>query len=187
VQSFLAKNKVTGIRIDRNERDLQSDFSGLRWQNALAAPGAFDAAVKKIPTADRDKALEAYFKDPRDTAAPAAMVKFLSNLAEGRYLSPASTQKILAIMEQTVTGKDRLKAGLPQNWSIAHKTGTSGSWQGRAATINDVGLMKAPDGSLVAIAVFVEDSRQKPEAIAKIFAKSANAVANAVTSPRQKS
>lgn len=187
VQDFLKQRKVEGLRIDRNERDLQSEFSGLTWQPSYAAKGKFEAAVEAASPAQKDKALEAYFKDPRDTSTPEAMVKFLKRLAAGELLSAASTQKLLAIMEQTVTGKDRLRAGLPQSWTIAHKTGTSASWRGRAATTNDVGIMTAPDGTAVAIAVFIADSKQSSSDRGAIIAKAARAVTAAFQGSRQKS
>ncbi len=180
VQDFLKQRKVEGLRIDRNERDLQAEFSGLSWQPSYAASGKFEAAVNAAPAAKKDQALEAYLKDPRDTSTPEAMVKFLKRLAAGELLSVASTQKLLSIMEGTVTGKDRLRAGLPQSWKIAHKTGTSASWRGRAATTNDVGIMTAPDGTTVAIAVFISDSRQSGSERGAIIAKAARAVTGAV-------
>lgn len=33
IQEFLKQKKIEGLRIDRNERDLQSEFSGLTWQD----------------------------------------------------------------------------------------------------------------------------------------------------------
>jgi beta-lactamase class A len=187
VQEFLQQRKVDGLRIDRNERDLQAEFSGLKWQASYAPAGKFEAAVQAAPPAQKDQALEAYLKDPRDTSTPAAMVKFLKRLAAGELLSAASTQKLLSIMEQTVTGKDRLRAGLPQSWKIAHKTGTSASWRGRAATTNDVGIMTAPDGTTVAIAVFIADSKQSSSERGAIIAKAARAVTAAFQGTRQKS
>ncbi len=135
----------------------------------------------------RERALEEYLKDPRDTSTPAAMVKFLKALASGQLLSPASTQKLLSIMEQTVTGPDRLRAGLPKSWKIAHKTGTSYTVNGRAATTNDVGVLTAPDGSTLAIAVFIADSRRKNSERAGIIAKAARIVTSAWEGNKRKS
>ncbi len=187
VQEFLKQKKMEGIRIDRNERDLQSEFSGLTWQAPYAEAGKFEAAMEAAPLARRELALEAYLKDPRDTSTPAAMVKFLKALASGQLLSPASTQKLLSIMEQTVTGPDRLRAGLPKSWKIAHKTGTSYTVNGRAATTNDVGVLTAPDGSTLAIAVFIADSRRKNSERAGIIAKAARIVTSAWEGNKRKS
>nr|AIA16206.1 ClassA_beta_lactamase [uncultured bacterium]AIA16540.1 ClassA_beta_lactamase [uncultured bacterium] len=176
VQSFLKAKNITDIRIDRNERDLQSEFCGFPWQAAYADPQKFEATMKAVPPAKRDQALETYLKDPRDTATPLGMVKFLKALAEGKLLSRTSTEKLLSIMEMTVTGPDRLKAGLPPGWKIGHKTGTSFTWNGRAAATNDVGILTAPNAARIAIAVFVTDSRHSPDERALVIAKAAKAV-----------
>jgi beta-lactamase class A len=187
VQDFLKRKKLEGMRIDRNERTLQSDFSGLTWQASYAAPGKFEAAMNAVPAAQRDQALANYLKDPRDTATPAGMVKFLKSLASGQLLSETSTKKLLSIMEMTATGQDRLRAGLPNSWKIGHKTGTSFTWKGRAATTNDVGILTTPDGSSLAIAVFISDSRQSNSERAAIMAKAAQAVTRAWPVDKQKS
>jgi beta-lactamase class A len=62
---------------------------------------------------------------------------------------------LLTAMTETTTFPDRLKAGVPTNWSLAHKTGISGSWHGVTAATDDVGVLRVPDGDLVALVVFL--------------------------------
>lgn len=181
VQDFLRKHKMEGLRVDRNERQLQAEFSGLSWQPAYSKPGAFEGARNAVAPAKQLEAFEAYLKDPRDTGTPAAMVKFLKALASGKILSPTSTTKLLAIMDATVTGKDRLRAGVPRGWTFGNKTGTSYTVQGRAGTINDVGLLKSPEGATLAVAVFIADSRQSNSERAALMAEAAAAAARATT------
>jgi beta-lactamase class A len=173
VQEFLKKKTLDGISIDRNERDVQSDFSGIKWKSEYAAAKKFDQAVNAVPRAKRDEALAVYSKDPRDTATPLGMVNFLERLHKGELLSPSSTQKLISIMESTATGLDRLKAGIPKDWKIAHKTGTSAKWNGVTAATNDVGLLLGPAGQVVSIAVFVADSKATNEERAAVIAQSA--------------
>jgi beta-lactamase class A len=77
-------------------------------------------------------------------------------------------------MKDCATGTDRLKAGLAPGWTLAHKTGTSGSWKGMTAATNDVGVLTAPEGTKIAVAVFVGDSvasdKQRAAFIAKVSA-----------------
>jgi beta-lactamase class A len=47
---------------------------------------------------------------------------------------------------------------------LGHKTGSSGSWKGLAAATNDVGVMTAPDGTHLGVAVFIGDSKAPAEA-----------------------
>jgi beta-lactamase class A len=62
-------------------------------------------------------------------------------------------------MTASVTGSTRLRAGLPTSTVLAHKTGSSGEQDGRAAATNDIGLITLPDGRHLAIAIFVTDAR----------------------------
>jgi beta-lactamase class A len=179
VQDFLRRKQVEGIRIDRVERHLQAESMGLRWNARFADSKKFDAAVRALSTEKRNAAWAAYLKDPRDTATPAGMVRFLKALATGTLLSPASTGHLLAVMEKTQTGRDRLMSGIPKDWRIGHKTGTSPSWNGMTAATNDVGLLTSPGGGKVAIAVFVAESKRPNPERASVIAKAAAIVTSA--------
>jgi beta-lactamase class A len=158
VEKMLAAKDIRGLRIDRQERDLQTAILGLRWRDDFVDPKLFDAAVAAVHEAQRRAAWNAYLRDPRDSAAPAAVASVLAALAQGKLLSPRSTQRLLQLMRETETGPARLKAGLPAGWALAHKTGSGQEWKGRALTTNDIGIVTAPDGHVFTVAVFLPDS-----------------------------
>jgi beta-lactamase class A len=79
-------------------------------------------------------------------------------------------------MAQTTTFPDRLKAGVSDGWAIAHKTGTGGSWKGVTSATNDVGILTAPDGHRISVAVFIADSRADAKVCAALMARVASAV-----------
>ncbi|PKB19253.1 beta-lactamase class A [Novosphingobium kunmingense] len=87
--------------------------------------------------------------DQRDAATPLTMVQLLTGLHQGRWLSQSSTGVILSAMERCVTGKRRLKALLPGEARVLHKTGTLSN------TSSDVGIIKTPDGRDIAVAIYV--------------------------------
>ncbi len=62
--------------------------------------------------------------DPRDTTTPLAMAKTLRRLTLGPLLTPNSRQQLIAWMTAATTGGKRLRAGLPDGWRVADKTGT---------------------------------------------------------------
>lgn len=178
VQAFLKAKGISGIRVDRDERHLQTEIEGLTWRPEYVDAAVLERAIKAVPAAKRREAYAKYQADPRDTATPGGMASFLLRLARGDLLSEASTQYVMKAMKECKTFPDRLKAGVAPGWQIAHKTGTSGSWEGVTAATNDSGILTAPDGTQVAIAVFVADSRASSEARAGIIAKiSAAAIA----------
>jgi beta-lactamase class A len=158
VQKILVDKGVYGVRIDRQERDLQTDIDGLKWRDAFVDPNVLKAAIAAVPAAQRKAARDTYLRDPRDSAAPAAAVSILAALAQGKALSASSTRRLLDVMAQTQTGDAQLKSGLPPNWKLAQKTGSGQAWNGRALTTNDIGIITAPDGQLFSVAVFLPDS-----------------------------
>ena len=175
VQAFLERNGANGVRLDRDERHLQTEILGLIWRPEYVDPAVLDKAIAAVPAGERTAAYHRYQADPRDTATPDGMAGLLQKLATGGLFSPASTRYVLEVMAQTVTFPDRLKAGVPRGWTLAHKTGTSGSWQGITAATNDVGVLRAPDGGSVSLVVFIRDSHASPAARAALMAKIAAA------------
>lgn len=110
---------------------------------------------------------------PDNTATPAAMVELLGKLARHQLgLSPASATLLDGLLTRVATGPRRLKGGLPAGTVVAHKTGTSATRDGVTDATNDVGLVTLPDGSRMAIAVFVHasraDERTREETIARL-------------------
>ncbi|MCW3059356.1 MAG: serine hydrolase [Capsulimonas sp.] len=103
-------------------------------------------AIRAVSQETHRRAFAAYFRDPRDTTSPIGAVQFLVQLKRGKLLSPASTAMLLGDMEAVRTGVHRLKAGLPAGVRLAHKTGTSGVFEGVSAATNDIGLITLPSG-----------------------------------------
>lgn len=170
VGEAIARHRIAGIRIDRDERHLQTDIVGLSWRPEFVDADLLDRQIPAVPDAQRDRAFAAYHKDPRDTATPAGMAAFLIRLANGELLSNGSTAFLLQAMKECTTFPDRLKAGVPASWEISHKTGTSSTWKGITAATNDVGIVKAPDGTRIAISAFVADSPASSEQRAAVIA-----------------
>ena len=124
----------------------------------------FQDVRETLDPAYRRARLDAYLADPPEGAAPDAITAALARLAEGSLLSAASTALMLAILMGTTTGPMRLKAGLPPDWSFAHKTGTGQDLGELSTGYNDVGLATAPDGGRYALAAMIAvTSRPVPE------------------------
>jgi len=97
-----------------------------------------DGAVNPAVTVDR-----------RDSITPSAMVRLLSGIHHGQWLSASSREVLLGAMSRCVTGRNRMKALLPAGTAIAHKTGTL------ANTASDVGFIETSDGRSLAVAIYV--------------------------------
>jgi beta-lactamase class A len=173
IDAALRAKGIDGIRVDRSERQLQSDYFGLGpWDPRWVDPNAFEAAQAALGPVRQRKALLDYLDDPRDTATPAGMVLLLERFYQGQLLSESSTRYLLKVMKETTTGPNRLKAGLPSGTLLAHKTGTAGDSVAINGATNDVGVAKLPDGAEVIIAVFIKgsdaSSKNREAAIAEV-------------------
>ena len=150
VTSILTEAGIKGVRVDRPEGTLQPE----------------SVQIAKFLT------------DPRDTALPEGMVDMLQKLYSGNLLSKKSTSLILGDLFNCKTGPDRIKAGLPAGWTLAHKTGTGRDVSGQNTATNDVGVMVGPKGEIIYIAVFTKGSKAKIEVREALMAKiAAKAVA----------
>jgi beta-lactamase class A len=94
-----------------------------------------------------------------DSATPDAMVDLLARLQQRKLLNPANTARLLGWMQETQTGKDRIRAKLPDGTVVADKTGSSGTYEGLTPATNDVALVTLPDGRHLAMAIFLRDAR----------------------------
>jgi beta-lactamase class A len=90
--------------------------------------------------------------DVRDTTTPRAMVGLLRAIVLGDALAPSSRERLLGWMRACETGANRLRAGLPADWSLAHKTGSGGH-----GTINDVGVAFPPGRAPILVAAYMCD------------------------------
>jgi vacuolar-type H+-ATPase subunit H len=87
------------------------------------------------------------------------MAVLLAGLYQGQWLSPQSREVLLGAMSRCRTGIHRLKAMLPSEAMVGHKTGTLSN------TSSDVGLIRAADGRTIAIAIYVTGQGGKPGAM----------------------
>ncbi|RMB79223.1 class A beta-lactamase [Rhodococcus sp. SBT000017] len=97
--------------------------------------------------------------DPRDTTTPNSMAAGYRTLLDGDVLTTRSRDRLLGWMADTQTSDARFRAGVPDRWTSADKTGT-----GSFGVSNDAGLLLGPDGQKILLIVLstttsgVEDS-----------------------------
>jgi beta-lactamase class A len=158
VRDFVSRKGLGKIRFGPGERKLQSGIAGMEWQQEYAIGRNFETARAKLSYDQRKVALDRYLADPVDGASPLAIVNALGELSKGSLLSPASTRLLMAMMERTSSGPNRLKAGVPSGWRFGHKTGTGQQLASVSTGYNDIGIMTAPDGKRYAVAVMMGDT-----------------------------
>jgi beta-lactamase class A len=87
--------------------------------------------------------------DPRDTCLPDQTIANIRELAFSDRLTPAHDQLITGWLTASPTGPNRIKAGAPEGWTVAHKTGT-----GANGATNDIGMLTPLSGSPVLMAAY---------------------------------
>ena len=83
-----------------------------------------DIPVTRFRLPNLDAAYNAYYATGLNSGRLDAYGDLLAKLADGKVLNPVQTDYLLTLMERVVTGRNRLKAGLPLGTRFAHKTGT---------------------------------------------------------------
>ncbi len=152
--------KIDGIRIDRSERECAAAQTG-------ATPEASYQATLR------------YLADPRDTGSPNGTVQLLARLFRGELLSRESTARMIEMLKATSTGPKRLKGLLPPGTVVAHKTGTTGVVKRLAAGTNDSGVIFLPNGSQIAVSVYIKASTKDDATRDRVIARIARAAYDA--------
>ncbi|GAA2454124.1 class A beta-lactamase [Streptomyces glaucus] len=86
--------------------------------------------------------------DLRDTTTPHAVAGGLEQLTLGRALDDTARGHLVTWLEGNTTSSRRFRAGLPQDWTVADKTGT-----GEYATANDIGVAWTTERTPIVLAV----------------------------------
>lgn len=151
VQENIGRLGVSGIRIDRSERDMAVDLLGAARPGAVKARdrASLMALDESLNEQERDAYFEAYQGDPRDRATPLAMLDLLTRFHLGETSSASSTELLRSMMTRA---RSRIGLHLPP-LEVANKTGTG------FGTFNDAGIVKLLDGRHLVLVVFVRGAQ----------------------------
>lgn len=86
--------------------------------------------------------------DPRDTSTPRALGEDYRRLVLGDALPPDERAFLTDLLERSVTGDRRVRAGVPAGSRVASKTGT-----GEYGTANDIAVVWPPGREPVLVAI----------------------------------
>ncbi|MFI5762372.1 class A beta-lactamase [Streptomyces sp. NPDC051563] len=111
-----------------------------------------------------------------DTTTPYAIGQTYGRLVLGTALESADRQRLTDWLLGNTTGGERLRAGLPGDWTVADKTGA-----GAYGTNNDVGIAWPPGRPPLVIAVLTTKPRPDAPADNPLIARTAALLATALT------
>ncbi len=109
-------------------------------------------------------------------STPMQMSRLLEGLFLKKYLSDSSNTFLMKLMIESSNDPARIKALLPERTIVAHKTGTSDTRGKITDACNDVGILFLPDGTHLALSVFVCKSEENYDDTRKLIAEIAKAV-----------
>jgi beta-lactamase class A len=158
VRSLMARmlihsdNRATDILL----KDLGGPHSLHSWLQDNGVTGLrVDRTIAQLLSDKRD------LWDRRDSSTPTAMVDLLRRIYKAELIRPESRNYLLDLMARCETGKNRMKALLPNGVTVEHKTGTL------TGLADDVGFITMPDGHRIAVAIFTRGGTDRPRTIAE--------------------
>lgn len=105
-----------------------------------------------------------------NTAYPEDIVLMMKMVKENNILSKSSFDFLEKVMFKTQTGKDKIKAGLPKNVALYHKTGSgSRTPEGIKIADNDAGYVILANGEVYYVAILIKDSHHSDKENARII------------------
>lgn len=107
-----------------------------------------------------------------NVAHPQDIALFLKAIDDGKILSAKQAEVFRNILKQTQTGLNKLKAGLPNNVVIGHKTGSSDR-DNKEVKIgdNDTGFVVLPNGEIYYIVVMIKNSKMSDDQNANLISQ----------------
>lgn len=88
--------------------------------------------------------------DERDTTSPAAMAGLIQRLMFEDALGEPGREQLAAWSVANQTGNDRIRAGIPEGWTVGDKTGNCGN------AYNDIGIVWPPGGPAFVLTVYID-------------------------------
>jgi beta-lactamase class A len=180
VTEWMELHGIHDVRVDRTERGLGNDWYGLApGADTMGSAEEIRELRAQVSPAVHDSAARAMLLDPRDTGTAEGCVHLLERLWRGDLLSAAMTDTLKSMLARCETSPDRLPGQLPKGTPVARKTGTGGMSAGVTVAINDVGVMRLPNGDDVAIAVLIGEPRGSVSRAERLIARVARTVFDA--------
>jgi beta-lactamase class A len=100
----------------------------------------------------------------QNTTTPAAMAGTLRRLVLGDALSASSRRRLAGWLVASRTGADRLRAGLPRDWTVGDKTGNNGR-----DAFGDVAVAWPSRSGPIVICGYTRGGSPTPEVVATTF------------------
>ncbi|MEU4439945.1 class A beta-lactamase [Micromonospora chalcea] len=149
--------------------------------DALGGPAGFARALRDVgdrvtrPVRTEPELNAATPGDERDTSTPRALAGSLRAYTLGEALPPADRDLLLSWMRASTTGSGLVRAGVPDAWQVADKSGTGGY-----GTRNDIAVVWPPDSAPIVLAVMSSRGSRDAKPDDTLVAQAARATVTAL-------
>lgn len=117
--------------------------------------------------------------DTRDTTTPEAAARTFAKLTAGTALHPRDRARLVGWLKASRTGTNRIRAGLPTDWTVGDKTGTGGA--ANHGTANDIAIVWPPGSTApIVLSVFTNRTIDNTPHDDKVIASTATALTKAL-------
>ena len=161
--------RYTMAHSDNNTCDFLIDFvGGISVVDSLIR----QLGINKFAFSETEKTMhENILNCYNNWCTPSSMVLFLKKIYTEPILNNDHFLFLEQLMIETSTGTNKIKAGLPADVILGHKTGSSDRTKsGIKIGDNDAGIIYLPHNKRCYIAIFIKDSKENDTANAKIIA-----------------
>ncbi len=157
----LAKGGMSIAALAQAAQEMSDGTAANLLVKRLGGPAAVTAKLREM--GDTVTRLDRYEPDLglvlsadfRDTTSPLVMAQLVRRITTGDILQRSSRERLLRWMQNTNTGPNRLRAGLPAEWRSGNKTGT-GRTEGTTNKVNDIAITFPPGKSPIIIAAYFD-------------------------------
>ncbi|PFS59501.1 class A beta-lactamase [Bacillus cereus] len=137
----------------------------------LGGPSEFKKSLREIgdsvtnPERFEPELNEVQPGDTRDTSTPMALATSLQTYAQSDILPIEKRNFLIDLMKRNTTGDNLIRAGVPEEWEVADKTG-SGSY----GTRNDIAIIWPPNKKPIVLAVLSNHAKEDAKYEDKLIA-----------------
>lgn len=117
--------------------------------------------------------------DERDTSTPEALATDLRTYAVDDHLDDADRDLLTTSLRGNTTGDARIRAGVPDDWTVGDKTGTAGVY----GNANDIGIATPPQGDPIVLAVLTRTENRQDDHDDALVAAATRLAVDTLTAP----
>ncbi|MCU5096667.1 class A beta-lactamase [Bacillus wiedmannii] len=147
----------------------------------LGGPSEFKKSLREIgdsvtnPKRFEPELNEVQPGDTRDTSTSMALATSLQTYALSDILPTEKRNFLIDLMKRNTTGDNLIRAGVPEEWEVADKTGS-----GAYGTRNDIAIIWPPNKKPIVLAILSNHAKEDAKYDDKLIADATKIVLNAL-------